>query len=248
MLTEERYDKILEYLNKYKNATVAELSENLGVSESTIRRDLNSLSSIKKIKKVHGGATVLNERLVFSELSGGKERLFTDEKNTIAQYAASTIRPNDFIFIDAGSTTYKMIDYITENTATYITNGFNHARKLAERNLKVYIIGGRLKAATETVIGTECVETLKKYNFTKCYMGTNGISLSAGFTTPNTDEANVKKAAVEQSYVTYILADHSKFNKVSSVTFAPAEKACIITDYLPDKKFIEKCIIKEIIK
>lgn len=66
-------------------------------------------------------------------------------------------------------------------------------------------------------------------------MGTNGISLAAGFTTPDTDEAAVKKTAILHSYVAYILADHSKFNQVSSVTFAPADSACIITDYLPDK-------------
>ena len=246
MLTEERYSKILECLNEYKTVTVARLVETLGVSESTIRRDLNSLSSMKKIVKVHGGATVLNESFNFNEHTvEDKEKMFSDEKTAIAKYAAETIRPNDFVFIDAGTTTDKMIDFITETSATFVTNGFSHARRLARKKLKVYIVGGRLKASTEAVIGTECVEELKKFNFNKCYMGANGISLTAGFTTPDTDEASVKRAVVEHSYVAYVLADHSKFNQVSSVTFAQVDKACIITDYLPDIKFREKCIIKE---
>ena len=238
MLTEERYSKILECLNEYKTVTVTQLAEALNASESTIRRDLNSLATMKKIIKVHGGATVLNDSFNFSEHPvEAKEKMFSEEKAAIAKYAASTIRKNDFVFID----------FITESSAIFVTNGFSHAKKLARKNFKVYIIGGQIKSSTEAVIGTECVEALKKFNFTKCYMGTNGISLAAGFTTPDTDEAAVKKTAILHSYVAYILADHSKFNQVSSVTFAPADSACIITDYLPDKKYKEKCIIKEVI-
>lgn len=249
MLAEERYTKILECLNEQKTVTVASLVESLGVSESTIRRDLNSLSSMKKIIKVHGGATVLSDSFDFSEQPiSKKEKLFSMEKESIARYAAAAIRPHDFVYIDAGTTTDKMIDFITEKTATFMTNGFSHARRLAQKNLKVFIVGGRLKASTDAVIGSECVEALKKYNFTKCFMGTTGISLNAGFTTSDSDEANIKRAAVEQSYVSYILADHSKFNIVSLITFAAVEKACIITDYLPDKKFRKNCIIKETLK
>lgn len=249
MLAEERYAKILKLLNEQKTVTVASLVECLSVSESTIRRDLNSLSSMKKIVKVHGGAIVLSNSFDFREQPiAKKEKLFSNEKESIARYAAAAIRPNDFVYIDAGTTTDRMIDFITEKTAAFMTNGFSHAKKLAQKNLKVFIVGGRLKASTDAVIGSECVEALKKYNFTKCFMGTNGISLNAGFTTSDSDEANVKRAAVEQSYVPYILADHSKFNVVSLVTFAAAEKACIITDYLPDNKFREKCIIKETLK
>lgn len=93
-------------------------------------------------------------------------------------------RKNDFVFIDAGTTTERMIDYITESTATYVTNGFNHAKKLAKKNFTVYLVGGRIKQTTEAVIGAEAVDSILKYNFVKCYLGTNGISLSAGFTTP----------------------------------------------------------------
>ena len=93
----------------------------------------------------------------------------------------------------------------------------------------------------------EAVDSILKYNFVKCYLGTNGISLSAGFTTPDPDEAAVKEAAVQKSYITYILADHSKFGQISSVTFAPLEKACLITDRASDARYKEKCVLKEVL-
>lgn len=72
--------------------------------------------------------------------------------------------------------------------------------------------------------------------------------MTAGFTTPNTDEASVKEMAINKSYISYVLADHSKFNQISSVTFADFEKVCIITDFLPDDRFDGICPIKEVMK
>ena len=134
MLTEERYGKILNLVKEYKTVTVAQLTEELNASESTIRRDLNTLASKGKIIKVHGGATIIDDSFDFSEHPvETKEKLFSEEKTLIAKYAASTIKKNDFVFIDAGTTTEKMIDFITEMGATYVTNGFTHAKKLAKK-------------------------------------------------------------------------------------------------------------------
>ena len=80
----------------------------------------------------------------------------------------------------------------------------------------------------------------------KQLIGVNGIGLTSGFTTPDLDEANVKRAVAQHSYVTYILADHSKFDKASSVSFAPLSQACILTDREPDPKFAKHCIIKAV--
>ena len=110
----------------------------------------------------------------------------------------------------------------------------------------VLFSGGEIKAATEAIIGAECVLTLKNYNFTKCFMGTNGISLTAGFTTPDVNEARVKSAAMESSRRSYILADHSKFDEISSATFAQLGKASIITDRLSNRKYAEYTSIKEV--
>ncbi len=249
MLTEERYIQILDYLKRKKTVTVSELVKLLDTSESTIRRDLNSLSSMGKLCKVHGGATAIENQFISEEHNvETKEKLHTDEKKAIAEYAASTIRKDDFVFIDAGTTTEKMIDYISEKDVTFVTNGFIHARKLAEKGYKVFILGGHIKAATQAVVGTESVTSLRKFNFTKAFLGANGISITGAFSTPDFDEAQVKTAAGENSFVTYILADHSKFNQVYPVTFAEFENACIITDSVPDERYFSKCTIKEVLK
>ena len=77
-------------------------------------------------------------------------------------------------------------------------------------------------------------------------MGANGITVSQGFTTPDTEEGLLKAEAVNRSYMSYVLADHSKFNRVFSVTFAPVEKACIITDNLPNPEFRKHTVVKEV--
>ena len=172
--------------------------------------------------------------------------LNTQEKEAISKYAASLINDDDFVYIDSGTTTLEMIKYITNTKAKYITNGIVHAKKLLEKGLSTMIIGGRCKPTTEAIIGPDCIEGISKYHFTKAFMGTNGISLHAGYTTPDVDEALVKQEAVKHAYVSYILADHTKFGKVSSVTFAEIPNCCIITDKEPNKNYSSKTIIKNV--
>ena len=150
------------------------------------------------------------------------------------------------MYIDAGTTTEKMIDYLPQKRVTFVTNGFIHARKLAQRGFRVYIPGGELKLSTEAIIGTECILTLNNYNFTKCFMGTNGISVHAGFSTHDISEGSVKTAVIDNSIQTYVLSDHSKFGKVTSVTFAQLNRGQIITDRLPDKTYSSYTSIKEV--
>lgn len=249
MITEERYGKILKCVNENTTITVSKLVEILGASESTIRRDLNALDEMGKLIKVHGGATAKENSFSFEEQSvEAKEKMNASEKEKIAEYAASTIRKDDFVFIDAGTTTYKMIDFITEKDVSFVTNGFTHAKKLAARGYKVYLVGGQIKASTEAIVGADTVRDIERYNFTKCYLGANGISLTGGFTTPDVDEANVKTAVASNSYITYVLADHSKFDKVSSVTFMKLNKACVITDKIVNDKYKDECVIKEVLE
>ena len=115
MLTEERKLHILNKVNTEKSVTVQELTDELGVSESTIRRDITALSREGKLIKVFGGAVALDEPPSSEELSViVKESINKDEKLRIAKYAASLIMPGDYVFIDSGTTTEYMIDYITE--------------------------------------------------------------------------------------------------------------------------------------
>ena len=247
MLSEERFAEILKILEEKKTVTVSELTAALDTSESTIRRDLNALHEMGRLKKVHGGATLLDRSLAaLEEDVSTKSRLYVEQKERIARYAASTVNDEDFVYIDAGTTTEKMIEFLPNTRATFVTNGIVHAKKLISRGLRAFIIGGQLKLSTEAVVGAEAVNNLKKYNFTKCFMGTNGISAEAGYSTPDIEEAFIKTEAMGRSFVAYVLADSSKFGMVSSVTYADLSQACIVTDSVPDTKYHDIAVIKEV--
>ena len=142
MLTEQRHEIILNLLSEKRSITVTELKELLNTSESTIRRDLNTLDEQGKLTKVFGGAVEKNNGVSTTELSvSQKATVNTEEKKKIAMYAAKLVSPNDFIYIDAGTTTEYLIDYLEEKTATYVTNAVTHARKLAIAGFKVILIG-----------------------------------------------------------------------------------------------------------
>ncbi len=248
MLAEERFAVILEVLAKQRAATVAELAQALNTSESTIRRDLIILADQGKLNKVHGGATACDARFENSEPTmSAKEQLNQAQKDRIARYAAAQIQPDDVIFLDAGSTTLRMIEYMEpQEKLLVVTNGILHAQRLVEKRFKAYILGGMLKPGTEAVVGGNAVQELARYNFTKAFIGINGITVEQGYTTPDTEEAVVKTTAMQQAYIKYVLADSSKFGRVSTVRVAPLNSACIVTDRLPDKSYRKHVVVKEV--
>ena len=247
MLTQERHNKILELLTKQDTVTVGELSQGLETSESTIRRDLVTLDKMGKVKKVHGGAAAIHMvSTVFEEDVTTKSALNVTEKEAIGRVAAGLVTNDDFVFIDAGTTTAAMIDFIYDNVrATIVTNGIVHAKKLIQKGLKAYIIGGQIKLTTEAVVGTEAINNLRKYNFTKTFIGTNGISVKGGYSTPDVEEAAVKSEVLKRGRNNFILGDHTKFDKEYAVTFGILKDACIVTDELEDNEFREYAVVKE---
>ena len=124
MLSQERQSLILDIIKEQGSVTVTRLTEILQSSESTVRRDLSYLASKGKINKVHGGATALGQEFIKLE-DNIEEKLTknTDEKTKIAQYAASQIQDDDFVFIDAGTTTLLMTTFLKNSKATFVTNG-----------------------------------------------------------------------------------------------------------------------------
>lgn len=231
MLAKERLSKITRRVNEQGSATAQELMEYLDASESTIRRDLNALDEAGEIIKVHGGAMSVNTSFKMHDDEIADRRIINiEEKKLIAQYAASLIKEDDFVFIDAGTTTEFIIDYITEKNAVYVTNAVNHACKLSHMGCEVYLEGGRLKSATEAIVGAETLETLSKYNFTIGFWGTNGINKKSGFTTPDREEAGIKRMSFINCKKRYIVSDSSKFDSISPVGFADFDDAVIITE------------------
>lgn len=168
MLTEERYATILRILKEKQAVTVPELTRALCTSESTIRRDLTALHKRGMLYKVYGGATSIDSNYTaMEEDMPTKSSRCTEEKIAIARRAASLVTRKDFVYIDAGSTTLHMVDFLQERQAVYVTNGLPHASRLSLKGFKVFLLGGRLKAVTEAVIGTEALHNLELYNFTK---------------------------------------------------------------------------------
>ncbi|NEZ45780.1 DeoR/GlpR transcriptional regulator [Clostridium niameyense] len=249
MLTEERQELILQELEANSVVYVSDLAEKLNSSESTIRRDLNALHKEGKLNKVHGGAMAIDKDInTRDDKVTIRKNLKTSEKMAIAKYAASLIKPYDFIYLDAGTTTEIMIDFIKEKNAVFITNGIAHAKKLIEKECKTYILGGEVKWITEAIVGVEAINSLKKYNFTKGFFGANGISENRGYTTPDIKEALVKEEALNRTKDAYILADESKFDEISSVIFADIENAKIITTKLSNDKYKELTEVMEVSK
>ncbi|MDC7245666.1 MAG: DeoR/GlpR family DNA-binding transcription regulator [Sphaerochaetaceae bacterium] len=249
MLSETRYSKILAILKEKQSATVKELAELMDTSESTIRRDLNTLHNRKKLEKVFGGAVINTSTFIHTEDKiEAKKRKHINEKNLIASYAASLIEDGDFVYIDAGSTTEFMIDHIKTEHALFVTNCPGHNRKLTMRGFRSILLGGELRLLTDAVVGCYTLELLKKFNFNKGFFGTNAVSIREGFTTSYPTEASIKSAALSRCQNAYVLADASKFGSLTAITFAEIYSASIITSTLNDKQYLDHTNIFEVEK
>ena len=247
MLAEQRTAAILVELAQRRAVTVSDLCLVTGASEATIRRDLNSLARQGKLSKVHGGA-VLPEGEFHGEEPDmeTKSQLHMAEKDRIGRYAASLVSDDDIVFLDAGTTVLQMAEHLQESKALFLTNSIDCARRLMERGLRAYVLGGMLKPGTVALVGTEALKSLRRYNFTKAFLGVNGIAVSRGFTTPDPEEAAVKAAAAERARDAYVLADASKFGAVTAAEMFPLEDARIITDRLPDQRYRDYTGIEEV--
>jgi DeoR family fructose operon transcriptional repressor len=228
LLTEQRHKIILDELKQKGIIKINYLVNILNTSESTIRRDLNYLESINAVKRIHGGAAIPKGRLIEPSYSE-KEIQNVQEKKKIAQFASSCIEDGDCIYLDSGTSTFEMIQYINNKKIIIVTNGLKHINAIIENNINGYILGGKVKNNTKAVIGIDALKCMVKFRFDKCFLGINGIHPEYGFTTPDSEEAILKKNAIEHSRQSYILADESKFGEVSFVKVADLEMSDIIT-------------------
>lgn len=205
----------------------------LGIQLGVLFTVLQTFMLIGLLQKVYGGAIARNEGLMgfISEEKtvDAKRECNREAKNQIAKYAASLIKDGDFVYLDAGSTTEIMIDYITAKNVVFVTNAFLHAKKLSEKGFVVHILGGLLKRSTEAVVGDEAILALEKYHFTKGFWGTNAVSEDCGFTTPDISEAMVKRVSMAHTNSKYVVCDSSKFNQTSCIKFADFGEATILT-------------------
>lgn len=248
MISETRHRMILNVLEREGTVTAQQLAELLHTSLSTIRRDLIALDRQGLLLKVHGGAARKETHLSSAELDMlTKEGMNIEEKRAIARTAASLIRPDDFVFIDAGSTTLQLVHALSGKAleATYVTNGLAHTRALSQMGCSVFVPGGRVKQSTEAIVGATALNDLSRYNFTKAFLGVNGISLNRGYTTPGVEERELKAAVLHASEETWFLGDSSKFERVCPAGICAIREAGLITDRLPDERYRAYTVIKE---
>lgn len=237
MLFEDRISYILKIIEENGSVENSKIIKDLNISEATLRRDLDYLEKENKITRVRGGA--IQKKVARKEISIGEKNHNKDAKKRIAKLASTFISNGDYIYLDAGTTTYELIDYIKGKDIKVVTNGIIHLEKLLSYDIETYLIGGRIKKSTMAVVGSKALRDLSEFRFDKAFIGINGIS-ERGYSTHDVEEALLKKQAIDNSNKAFVLADSSKFDVIYFANVARLEEAEIITD----KKEIEQNIKK----
>lgn len=229
MSRQKRWSVIIDLCRNQSQVTVDELVERLHVSPATVRRDLQDMEDLNMVNRYHGGVR-LSSNQINEPAMMIKSQAHHTAKQQIAYLAAKMIRGNQMVYIDAGSTTYEMLPYITAKNITVVTSGVPHISALGRRGINTVVLGGTLYWATEAISGSQALRMMEELYFDIAFVGTNGIHENIGFTTSNELEAATKKLAIQHSRRPYILADYSKFNVLCPIKFASLQDAVILTD------------------
>lgn len=242
MLKRERQRKISEFIKEKKSATVAELSRLFGVSQVTIRRDLDGLDSQGAIERAHGGA-ILAERAVPEPPVIHRMAEQVEEKKRIGEAAAKLVEDGDTIFIGSGTTTLEMARHLSgKKSLTVITNALNVANCLAERpEITVVITGGLLRHSELSMIGHLTEQALTNLRADKVFIGMRAVGLQDGLTSEHLPEITTDQAIIEFAAQVILLVDHTKFGKVSTALVAPLTSVHkIVTDSGTSPEMIEE--------
>jgi DeoR family fructose operon transcriptional repressor len=214
MLTAERRRHILEILATDERAEVADLAARFDVSESTIRRDLESLAQSGAIERTRGGAV---PALRLEPSYAQKRRSHEVEKLAIAQAAARLVEPGTSVLLDAGTTTLSVARALRGiRDLTVATTSLPIALELADR-ARVIVVGGALRDRTVALVGPLAERAIEQLHVDVAFVGTNGVAVGAGFTTPTWEEASVKARMIGAATTAVVVADGSK---VGEITFA----------------------------
>lgn len=230
MLFENRAELILDLLSVKQTVSIQDIVEKLKASESTIRRDLIALEEAGQLRRIHGGATSVSELRQEQEMSQ-KESLNLDAKQLVAQYAATLVKPDSQIYVDAGTATLELIRALpNKNNLRIVTNGVDQALLAVQRGIEVELLGGLVKPTTHAIAGINAYQQLERMNFSYAFIGMNGIHEGNGLTTTNMEEALLKELAMQQSQNIRILMDDSKVNEVYSYKVNAPSQAIILVN------------------
>jgi DeoR/GlpR family transcriptional regulator of sugar metabolism len=236
MLAAMRQARILEEVKRAGGVRVSELAQLLGVSDMTVRRDLETLARQGLIAKVHGGATTVE--LGSTDEPGFEAKSVREpaEKEAIAARAAALIQPGTAVALTAGTTTWTLARHLREIPhLTVVTNSVNIAEVLYKHDrsdLTVVLTGG-VRTPSDALVGGVAVSTIRSLHFDVVVMGVHGIDARAGLTTPNLTEAETNRAFAEAARRLVVVADHTKWGVIGLSQIAPLDAVdTLVTDDL----------------
>lgn len=231
MLVAERYDKIVSLVNERGSIRVSELSELCGVTEETIRRDLDRLEQQGKLRRSHGGAVSVKETQAETPYFE-REVMHQEEKKRIAKAAVARIEPHDRIALDASSTAWYMASILPDIPLTVLTNSIKVALELSSKEkIEVISTGGILAARSLSYVGPMAERSLEAYYVEKAFVSCKGVHPERGISESNELQAMVKHKLIKQAASVYLLADASKIGVQAFTHVAGWEEIdAVITD------------------
>jgi len=232
MYAEERQAAIVTRARANGRVEVAELAETFAVTPETVRRDLTALERAGLLRRVHGGAIVV-DLFGFEPALSVRESVHTSEKARIAEAAVELVPEEGAIALDAGSSTHRLAELLPAGRElTVVTNSLPIASTLAARKeLTVHLVGGRVRSRTLATVDGAATSYLRSVFVDVAFLGANGFSTDRGLTTPDSAEAAVKSAFVKSARRRVLLADHTKYGVDHFAHFADlADIDMIVTD------------------
>ena len=237
----QRLAEIEQYIYLHKSVTLDELCKVFRVSKNTIRRDIEIIIQNPDIVKTYGGVTINTQTKKL--LISFKERnlRYQEEKRRIAAAAAALVEDGDSIFIDSGTTTPYMLEYLKDKTITLLTNNIEVIlQAIPYENITLISLSGTLNRKTLSFTGNNAAKLLSTYNIKKSFLAATGVTLENGATNSSPEETCIKEMAVKKSLEKYLLVDSGKFGIVSLLTYSDIKSfSGIITDKIPEEAFCE---------
>ena len=234
MYAEERQQAIARLVTQRGRVSVNQLAHEYDVTTETVRRDLSTLERLGLVRRVHGGVVPPSSLSLIESGIRERDQVNTETKERIARAALDRLPPaGGTILLDAGSTTVRLAALLPpDRELTVVTHAVPIAARLAgQPHLDLRLLPGRVRRTTQAAVGADTVEALSHLRVDVAFLGTNGITAEHGLTTPDPDEAAVKRAIVGCGHLVVALADASKFGLETAVRFAaPADVDVVITD------------------
>jgi DeoR family transcriptional regulator of aga operon len=232
MLIDERRQHILSLIQSHGRVLVGELSRDLGISQITIRKDLEYLQSKGLVQRTHGGALRLQSGALFDPSLQEKQKQHSAEKQRIAAAAAEMVEEGQCVMLDSGTTTAAVAHALKRFAQlTVITNAVNIAAELANTNFEVILIGGTMRKNSFSLVGPLAEDVLEEMHADILFLGVDGFDSEIGVTTPNLPESRVNRAMVKAARQVVAVCDSTKFGRRSlSRIVPPTAIHCVITD------------------